>query len=255
MLRLAKINAHIRDKRITLEAEEHVYTVDGKMDYLSITSLVAQYFKPFEKEKIALRLARQNRNPKYTHIDRSDEASAVSEILQMWEDAASLGTELHNYIEHQYNEAPLNTLNPILLPERKKFHLFKKAYENLGFVPYRTEWLVFDEDFLISGCVDMVFKHSQNQSYHIVDWKRTEQIRRQGYKGATGFYPCDTLPDCNMSKYTLQLNFYKYILQKRYGISIESMKLVVFHSKNHRGTLIYNIPDKQDIVVSILRTP
>jgi len=252
MLRLARINPHIRDKRIILDAKAHVYTVDGKQGYVSITTLVGRYFKPFEKEKTALRLVRKRTNSKYDHIDRSNEREAVSEILQMWEDAALLGTELHAYIEYEYNQAKPDALSPILDVERQRFHMFKRAYENLGYEPYRTEWLVFDEDLLIAGCVDMVFKHSLNQTYHIIDWKRTQQIRRQGYQGQMGYPPCHVLPDCNMSKYTLQLNFYKHILQKRYGIMIESMKLVVFHAKNNRGTLIYNIPDKQDLITAIL---
>jgi len=252
MLRLARTNPHLRDKRIRLDEKTHAYSVDGKTGFISITSLVAKYFKPFEKERAALSVVRKGTDQAYQHINRSDEHQAVLEVMHMWEEAALLGTELHSYIEYEYNQASPIALNPILNEEKRRFLLFKRAYENLGYRPYRTEWLVFDEELGIAGCIDMVFKHSLNQTYHIIDWKRTKKIRREGYNGQMGSPPCHTLPDCNMSKYTLQLNFYKYILRKRYGIMIESMKLVVFHAQNHRGTLIYEVPNKQDIIAAIL---
>lgn len=37
------------------------------------------------------------------------------------------------------------------------------------------------------------------------------------------------LPDCDGSKYGLQLNLYRYILGKYYGIPISSMTLASFH--------------------------
>jgi len=41
--------------------------------------------------------------------------------------------------------------------------------------------------------------------------------------------PLAHLPDCDGSKYGLQLNMYRYILKKYYDITISSMTLASFH--------------------------
>lgn len=41
--------------------------------------------------------------------------------------------------------------------------------------------------------------------------------------------PLDDLDDCDGSKYSLQLNVYKYILENFYGQSVSHMGLVSFH--------------------------
>jgi hypothetical protein len=47
--------------------------------------------------------------------------------------------------------------------------------------------------------------------------------------GKLGKYPLDHLDDCEASKYFLQLNMYRHILQKHYNIVVSSMTLTSFH--------------------------
>ena len=40
--------------------------------------------------------------------------------------------------------------------------------------PYRTEWMVYDEDLRFAGSIDMIFKNKDG-TLEIYDWKRTNE--------------------------------------------------------------------------------
>ena len=45
--------------------------------------------------------------------------------------------------------------------------------------------------------------------------------------------PCiEHLPDCNFYHYSLQLNTYKALLEKNYGVKVKGMYLVCLHPNN-----------------------
>jgi predicted RecB family nuclease len=48
----------------------------------------------------------------------------------------------------------------------------------------------------------------------------------------SGLGPVAHLPDSNYWHYTLQLNVYRYILQKHYGYEVSELALVVLHPDN-----------------------
>jgi coproporphyrinogen III oxidase len=47
------------------------------------------------------------------------------------------------------------------------------------------------------------------------------------------------LEDTNYSKYSLQLNLYKYILEKNYNMKIGGMFLIILHPKNDNYIVEY----------------
>ncbi len=49
---------------------------------------------------------------------------------------------------------------------------------------------------------------------------------------ANGFGPVSHLPDTNYWHYTLQLNIYRWLLEKHYNLKISEMALVVLHPNN-----------------------
>ena len=49
----------------------------------------------------------------------------------------------------------------------------------------------------------------------------------------SGFGPVSHLPDCNYWHYTLQLNLYRWLLEKHYGIVVSEMALVIMHPNNN----------------------
>jgi ATP-dependent exoDNAse (exonuclease V) beta subunit len=98
---------------------------------------------------------------------------------------------------------------------------------------YRTEWIVFDEDVKISGSIDMVFENPDG-TCQIYDWKRIKEI---SYQDSWSNKMAKTesikhLPDTNFWHYSLQLNTYREILERKYNKVITDMYLVCMHPEN-----------------------
>jgi hypothetical protein len=65
----------------------------------------------------------------------------------------------------------------------------------------------------------------------IYDWKRVEEVRTEN-RFQKGFGPLAHLPDTNYWHYSIQLNIYRYIIQKHYGYIVSELALVVLHPVN-----------------------
>jgi predicted RecB family nuclease len=65
----------------------------------------------------------------------------------------------------------------------------------------------------------------------IYDWKRIEELKTEN-QWQSGLGPVTHLPDTNYWHYSLQLNVYRYILQKHYGFVVSELALVVLHPSN-----------------------
>ena len=65
-------NSHPRDKRIKFDIENHIYSVDDKKNYISVTQLISNFFPRFDKDYWA------NKESIKTGIPKG-------EIIQKWE--------------------------------------------------------------------------------------------------------------------------------------------------------------------------
>jgi len=222
-----------RDKRITFDPVEHRYYIDGNPDTISVTQLIDKFFPEFDA-------------PYWSQMKASEKGISPLELLIEWEEkgktAANKGTKLHKEIENYYNLISFNADTP----EFKQFLDFTKIHSSL--IPYRSEWRIFDEDLLIAGTADMVFK-KQDGSLHLFDWKRSEKvvyndgtIMNKTYK--YGFGELGHLGENSYNKYCLQQNIYKSILEKRYGVKIESMNLLIMH-ESYNNFFLKEIHDMQ----------
>lgn len=80
----------------------------------------------------------------------------------------------------------------------------------------------------------MLFKDPTDSSaIHIYDWKRCKEITKTNGFGKTSTNPLiEELPDTNYWHYCLQLNTYKYIIEKNYGYKVKDLYLVALHPDN-----------------------
>ena len=250
--KLAKINSHERDARITFDPVPHKYYVDGKGGYTSVTTFVHESFPKFNDTGNARRMALcpdfESKYPQYADLikqfpDRDDLAAA---IIRKWNTdrdlAASLGTAMHAGIEMFYNDVEAQDL-----PEY--FITYAKRRKDDGYVPFRTEWQIYDEESGIAGSIDMIYYRPSTGTYHMVDWKRSKRIDKRGF--GNGLVPMQHLRDCNYMHYSLQLNTYKYILEKHYGIKIEDMHICVLHPDNQMELEIYDM--QKDVYILMQR--
>lgn len=118
-----------------------------------------------------------------------------------------------------------------------------------GLVPYRSEWVIWDETYRIAGTIDALMYNTKTGGYWVYDWKRVSkglepdiEATRYGYKpepdewlGEVSHWtkkmlpPVDELYETKYWNYSLQLNLYRSILERCYGMTIEGMVLVQMH--------------------------
>lgn len=225
---LAEKNKHTRDINITFEEGPHIYTVCGERGtYTSVTTWNHTHFDIFDADAIIDKMMKSKNwnNPNYKYYGNTRE-----EIKQMWNNkrdlAACAGTNMHNDIEKYYNGIDVNN-------DSEEFKYFKKFLHDFpDLKPYRTEWMVYDEDLKLSGSIDMVFENTDG-TLLIYDWKRCQEIQHDAQFGKYSCTACIShLPDTNFWHYSLQLNMYKNILEQKYNKKVTELYLVCLHPDN-----------------------
>ena len=104
--------------------------------------------------------------------------------------------------------------------------------------PYRTEWKVYDASLSLAGTIDMVFRKEDRADSPLVlyDWKRSKKITRDNRWQSALPEGLRHLPDSNFWRYALQMNLYRYIIEKNYDHTVEGMFLVAVHPNNPNGS-------------------
>ena len=223
---LSKKNAHQRDAHISFDEGPHIYTIDGDSDYMSVTSWNSTHFPKFDADSVISKMMNSPRWPKSPYFGMTRE-----EIKMKWNndsiEASEAGTKMHYNIECFYNGMDVEDNGSL---EWKYFREFNEAVGN-ELTPYRTEWMVWDKELRLAGSVDMLFENPDG-TLQIYDWKRSKKVVKEN-KWASAIVDCIShLPDANFWKYSLQLNTYKWILEKNYGKKISNMFLVWLHPNN-----------------------
>lgn len=234
-MRLEELNSHERDSRISFDEEPHIYYVDGIPYDISVTGFIKEFTHEFNEDEVINKYYNKwqsNKNHKYYNL-------SMKQIKNLWkknrEEASSLGSILHKDIELFYNGIDI-------INHSKEFALFLNFFNKTKkYVAYRTEWQVFDEEYQLAGSIDMCFI-DKNDEIMIIDWKRSKEIRKETDFSRKMKNPISHIEDTNYWHYALQLNLYKYILEKNYGKYISFMYVVKLHP-NQIDFESFHIPD------------
>lgn len=262
-------NPHPRDKHIQFFEKEHNYIIDlePNVKYTSVTTWIHEHFEHFDADKIIKKMMSGSgwkEGHKYW-------GKTPEQIKAQWnsnkDSVCSAGTDLHYEIEcfnnnnilSNYTNKELHELyislcdkNPEHPIEWTYFINFVKDFPHLK--PYRTEWTVFNEDFKISGSIDMVYENPDG-TLSIYDWKRSKNITRINTfnKFALPQTICH-LPDSNFWHYALQLNTYKYILETKYDKIIKDLYLVRLHpDAEEKNYELIKLPDLSNEIEELLQ--
>ena len=234
--RLAVTNVHPRDERITFDEETHTYTIDGSREgWSSCTQFIHGFVQEFDADAIIKKMMGSSKWRESKYFGMTADA-----IKAQWaasaNEASTAGTRMHLDIEHYNNAEPVGNLEgdgwiPNASTEWDFFLSYEEKHRKKhGFVPYRTEWLVFKEDIKLAGSIDMIYKKPDG-TLAIYDWKRAKEIKFDNpFQKMRA--PLDNLPDTNYWHYSLQLNIYRRILEELYGVVVSELALVVLHPNN-----------------------
>ena len=239
---LEERNKHLRDHDISFDEGPHIYTIKGDSSFTSVTTWVHQHFAKFDADKIINNMMNSRNWPNSKYYGKTPE-QIKAEWDQNKNEAADAGTKMHYDIECFYNECYKNTNDSV------EFNYFKNFQRDVGSTmkPYRTEWMVYHEEYRLAGSIDMIFENPDG-TLQIYDWKRCKEIKKVNAWGKYSITPeLDHLPDTNFWHYSLQLNTYKRILEQKYGKKVTDMYLVCLHPNNSNSNYLrLKVPDLQD---------
>ena len=249
------INPHVRDSLIKFYTYGHRYEIlcDLKSRYTSVTTWIHTHFPKFNADEIIQKMfSSKNWGPQHKYWGMS-----ADEIKASWKKSGQsscvMGTNLHEKIELFMNNTScssnyclgdlIKNCEEYLSTEWQYFITFAKDHHHLK--PYRTEWMIFDEELKIAGSIDMVFEN-EDGTLSIYDWKRCKEINQENTwnKFATNEI-ISHLPDTNYYHYSLQLNTYKAILERKYGKIVKELYLVKLHPDDPNNT--YELIEVQNL--------
>lgn len=259
---LALANQHDRDANISFQEEGHKYTIhtDPGSKYTSVTTWNHTHFPHFNADLVIQKMMKGKKwNPQNKYWGMTPD-----QIKALWNAngaaVSGAGTDLHYNIECFMND-PVQPYPYVQKQLAQKYILgqselkdaptpakewqyfldFLRDYPDLK--PYRTEWTIYDEDLKLSGSIDMVYENPDG-TLMIYDWKRSKDISRVNNFNEYAKTPCIShLPNSNFWHYSLQLNTYKAILERKYGKKVTDLYLVRLH------------PDAEENSYELLRVP
>lgn len=164
------------------------------------------------------------------------------QIMESWKEAGTesrdQGLQLHRDIEDYYRHqrTPLNKNRP----EWKQF---------TNFVADHPDWVCIANELKVhnhkvAGTIDAVF--DTPEGVVLVDWKRCKAIDYSGH--GMGVDIMRHVPDCNYSKYSLQLSLYRKLI----WITISNCYIVQMHPdlENYHKIKAQNYHMEADILLN-----
>jgi hypothetical protein len=200
---------------LQFDEASHTYTYDGRK-LVSVTQFLGRFFEIFDGPKIARRVV-TNPNSKYHGRD-------PDELVAEWDansrQARELGTLLHNNIQQQLVDGEV-------YGERSdEFQHFEAFIAEKDWRPWMVEERVCCPEAGIAGTVDAVFEDPSGDVI-ICDWKRAKKMKFDN-RWQKAKPPIQHLDDCDLSKYSLQLSLYRYLLRERLQDRNVSLRLINF---------------------------
>ena len=237
--------SYVKPPILSFNEDRHTYSAPGdntgNSDRISVTTLIDQFFPRFDEES-------------YIKKRMEETGMTEAEVRKEMAEPSERGTYLHKQIENyltgqSYDDSMI------------EFHHFRSFYEEQivrrGLIFDSAEYAIELKESNIAGTVDALFRKS-NGEYVMVDWKRSKHLIIDGYAKKYGFgrglSVLSHLDNSSYYKYELQQSFYKYILEKEYGIKVSSMILAVLYPDYDRYYSIRITEYRKQEVLDMIET-
>ncbi len=231
----------------------HKYYVDDT-ELISVTTLIHEYQEVFDEEYWS----------DYKSIEYKIDQSLVKRGWNFINKKGTLnGSIVHDYAENLFQnkifeypkELILNEFgfDPIwdefLITKEHVDKFYSDSFDKL--IPIRTEFVVYDKESLIGGMLDMLFYNKKYDELQIFDWKTNKSFSLSNSDRYLK-NELQTIEDCDLNIYSLQLGIYKYIIEKNVGIKLGDSYIVWF-SHNNPTYKIIKVKDLSYFVELIIK--
>ena len=220
--------------------EPHRYFI-GEQELVSGTGFLKLFKPEFDAKFMARKVAEKQGIP-------------VEDVLSDWdykrEFAGMKGTLVHNFAENYWFNKIFPYNSQIVIDKFGEDHI-KERYDRCvemfldfyrdsspALTPVAMELVVGDAELGVGGMVDGLFWNEKLQEYQIWDYKTNKQIRMHSEYRKRFKKPISFIEECEFESYSLQLNLYKYIIEKNTNIKIGRLYLVWLFEENESYQVI-----------------
>lgn len=189
-------------EELFFDKESHSYKTNACSEFISVTQFIDKYSNPFDENGDILRRCAEK------------EGITPKELKKRWNDkglkARMEGTKFHASVEHFIKTSQIKDDENKDLIEHFSKHRFKGRLF--------SEVKLFLPEASIAGTCDVL--ELKNNTICCKDFKRME--KRPNSFGFNKYlkYPINHLSDSKLSKYSIQISIYLYILKYRYGYKV-----------------------------------
>jgi hypothetical protein len=250
---------------LVFEEDKHVYTMNGKKDYPSVSKVLKSFYREFPLEEAALKKA--GGNPQEAERLKEEWAAAGTY-------STNLGSRVHYILEKtliesngNYKEVrqPIFDCDLTQLMKSDNMIFAGKRYlelmESRNVVLLDTEMVLGDPELGYVGQPDKVWltmnKTGDEFGLLITDWKTNKKKNFQETSYTDRMYePFEKYPNTALGHYFLQLPFYgKLLLKMLKGTKYENIKLygcIISHLQEDTFFEEYRVPKEViDIVLEM----
>ena len=242
---------------LVFEEERHIYTMDGKTDWPSVSKVLKKFYKAFPTEEAAYNKA-------------GGDPQRQQELIEEWAAAGTystnLGSRVHFVLEEEaikrngsYKEVrkPIFNCDLTQLMKSDKMIVAGKRYldllEQRNVVLLDTEMVLGDPELGYTGQPDKVWltmnKNADEFGLLITDWKTNKPKNFQENDFTERMYhPFSELPNNALGHYFVQLPLYgKLLIKMLKGTKYENIKLfgcIISHLRDDTQFEEFRVPKK-----------
>lgn len=228
---------------VTYHDEPHKYFLNNK-ELISVTTIIHKYQEEFNEEY-------------WSKIKAEEYGLSQKEVIRAWrfinKKGTMKGSAIHDYAENLFLNKVFPYPKELILnefgfdPVLEEYNITKehvnKFHEDVRgkLIPIRTEMIVYDEESLIGGMVDMLFYNIKAGEFQIWDWKTNKKFSTSFGNEENPRHFLDKLyllEDTDLEIYSLQLAMYKLIIEKNTGIKLGKSYVVWFSHRNDNYKVI-----------------
>lgn len=240
---------------LTFQEEKHIYTMDGKSNWPSVSKVLKKFYKEFPTEQAAYNKA-------------GGDPQRQQELIEEWAAAGTystnLGSRVHFVLEEEaikrygsYKEVrkPIFNCDLTQLMKSDKMIVAGKRYldllEQRNVVLLDTEIVLGDPELGYTGQPDKVWltmnRAGDEFGFLITDWKTNKPKNFQETDYTERMYePFQTLPNNALGHYYVQLPLYgKLLIKMLKGTKYENLKLygcIISHLRDDTQFEEFRVP-------------
>lgn len=205
---------------VTFDANTHTYTNEHGEKYISVSTLLGEYKKPFDKEF-------------FSRITAKKRGVSQDVVLKEWEqntkNACDFGKVVHSIIEDYIKSG--------IIKDAEIVDAFKKVFIK-KYVTIHSERILFSDKDKIAGTSDMIVDVNSD-TFDVYDLKTNTKFDFDNKYNEYLLKPVHHLQNCKYNTYALQLSLYAYLYSLETGKKPRRLAIFYWDKKDFQ---VYNVP-------------